>query len=177
MFFVKSTPNEYLIVGHGGRIRNLGPAASAFQPSWATHVLVPSTQQEAIFEMRQESRDGIPLRFKGSALYRIVDPVRAARLYNFSAAGGVAEINTHIRGVCLFALREQVSHMTMVECMEQRKSTLTETVASALRPIATGGSGELEGANLSCYGEGAPLAAALAPLADLLKVSVRAMAH
>ncbi|MBK8185401.1 MAG: hypothetical protein IPK63_21830 [Candidatus Competibacteraceae bacterium] len=76
-FFVKSNAHEYLIVGRGGAIRNRGPAASAFLPPGATHVLVPSTQQEAIFEMRQESKDGIPLRFKGSAIYWIDEPVTA----------------------------------------------------------------------------------------------------
>lgn len=143
-FFVKSNAHEYLIVGRGGAIRNLGPAASAFLPPGATHVLVPSTQQEAIFEMRQESKDGIPLRFKGSAIYWIDEPVTAAKHYDFTqgAAAGVAEINAHARGVCLFALREQVSHMTMVECIEQRKTTLTEAVAAALRQVAHGQAGQ-----------------------------------
>lgn len=143
-FFAKSNPHEYLIIGRSGAIRNLGPAASAFLPPGATHVLVPSTQQEAIFEMRQESKDGIPLRFKGSAIYWIDDPMTAARHYDFTqgAAAGVAEINAHAKGVCLFALREQVSHMTMVECIEQRKTTLTEAVAAALRQVAHGQAGQ-----------------------------------
>lgn len=143
-FFVKSNPHEYLIVGRGGAIRNLGPAASAFLTPGATHVLVPSTQQEAIFEMRQESKDGIPLRFKGSAIYWIDDPATAAKHYDFTrgAGAGVAEINAHAKGVCLFALREQVSHMTMVECIEQRKTTLTEAVAVALREVAHGQDGQ-----------------------------------
>lgn len=90
--------------------------------------------------MRQESKDGIPLRFKGSAIYWIDDPVIAAKHYDFTqgAAAGIAEVNAHAKGVCLFALREQVSHMTMVECIEQRKTTLTEAVATALRDVAHG---------------------------------------
>lgn len=58
------------------------------------------------------------------------------------AGAGVAEINAHAKGVCLFALREQVSHMTMAECIEQRKTTLTEAVAAALREVAHGRDGQ-----------------------------------
>lgn len=138
MFFVKANPNEYLIVGHGGKITNRGAAASAFLRPGATYVLIPSTQQEATFVMTQESKDGIPLRFKGLVIYRIDDPETAARRFNFTKRTGTEEINVLINHVCLGELREIVSHMTMHECIEQRKTTLTESVASALRQIAHG---------------------------------------
>lgn len=142
MFFVKANPNEYLVVGHGGRVENRGPAASAFlRPGW-THVLVPGTQQEADFCMTQESRDGIPLRFKGIAIYRINDPETAARRFNFARRAGIEEINTLVTHVCLGELRETVSHLTMDECIEQRKTTLTDRVVLALREVSSGGGAE-----------------------------------
>ena len=143
MIFVKANPNEYLIVGHGGKITNRGAAASAFLRPGATYVLIPSTQQEATFAMTQESKDGIPLRFKGLVIYRIGDPETAAKRFDFTEEKGPDEINALINHVCLGELREIVSHMTMHECIEQRKTTLTESVASALRQIAQGqGPGE-----------------------------------
>ena len=54
----------------------------------AIYVLVPSTKQEATFEFTQETKDGIPLRFKGIIIYRITDPLAAARLFDFSAGTG-----------------------------------------------------------------------------------------
>jgi hypothetical protein len=69
MPFITANPNEYLIVGHQGQIVNRGVAARAFLWPGTPYVLLSSTQQEAPFEMTQESRDGIPLRFKGIVVY------------------------------------------------------------------------------------------------------------
>src|SRR4029077_5068938 len=96
------------------------------------YVLVPNTKQEAPFEFTQETKDGIPLRFKGTFIYRIVDPVAAARLFDFSTGGGGGGITPSLTHVCLGELRHTVSHMTMAECIEQRKTTLSGVVAAAL---------------------------------------------
>lgn len=138
MFFVKAKPNEYLVIGQRGKIKNRGAAASAFLRPGSTYVLIPSTQQEATFAMTQESKDGIPLRFKGIVIYRINDPETAARRFNFASGTGHKDINALISHVCLGELRDIVSHMTMEECIEQRKTTLTDAVASALRHVVQG---------------------------------------
>jgi hypothetical protein len=137
MRFVKAGPSEYLVIGRRGRIINRGTAASAFLWPGSTYVLVPSTQQEATFEMTQESKDSIPLRFKGIVIYRVVDPEVAARRFDFSS-GGNDQIKALIGHVCLGELRATVSHLTMAECIEQRKTTLTDSVASALREVTEG---------------------------------------
>jgi flotillin len=142
MRFVKANPNEYLVVGRGGRITNRGVAASAFLWPGSTHVLIPSTQQEATFEMTQESKDSIPLRFKGIIIYRIVDPAAAARRFNFTNAKGHEQINDLLSHVCLGELRAVVAHLTMDECITQRKTTLTDAVATALRQVIQGREGD-----------------------------------
>src|SRR5262245_35352002 len=85
MRFVQANPNEYLVVARRGRINSRGVAGSAFLWPGSTYVRIPSTQQEAAFEMTQESKDSIPLRFKGIVIYRIVDPETAARRFDFTA--------------------------------------------------------------------------------------------
>jgi hypothetical protein len=87
MRFIKANPNEYLVLGRRGTITNLGVAASAFLWPGTTFVLIPSTQQETCFEMTQETKDGVPLRFKGIVIYRVVEPAAAARRFDF--AGGL----------------------------------------------------------------------------------------
>jgi hypothetical protein len=140
MPFVKANPNEYLVVGRGGKVTNRGLAASAFLWPGSAYVLVPSTQQEAAFEMTQETKDGIPLRFKGIVIYRIVDPEVAARQFDFSRqADGHQQIKTLISHVCLGELRAVVARLTMQECIEQRKTTLTDAVAAALTPMTSAG--------------------------------------
>lgn len=132
MSFVRAMPNQYLLAGRGGRLENRGSAVQVFLWPGTVHVLVPSTKQEATFEFTQETQDGIPLRFKGLVVYRITDPVAAARVFEFSPGAETAQINTLLTHICLGELRHAVSHMTMVECIEQRKTTLTNVIREAL---------------------------------------------
>jgi len=129
---VKAGPNQYLLVGRKGTLENRGSAVSVFLRPGTIFVLVPSTKQEAAFEFTQETKDGIPLRFKGIVIYRITDPAAAARLFDFSSGAGIMQINTMLTHICLGELRHAVSHMTMAECIEQRKTTLSGVVEAAL---------------------------------------------
>lgn len=138
---VKAGPNQYLLVGRNGILENRGSAVQAILRPGTVFVLVPSSKQEATFEFTQETKDGIPLRFKGIVLYRITDPVAAARLFDFGAGAGVSQITTMLAHVCLGELRHAVSHMTMVECIEQRKTTLSDVVGTALRDTIQAGDG------------------------------------
>jgi regulator of protease activity HflC (stomatin/prohibitin superfamily) len=88
--------------------------------------------------MTQESVDGIPLRFKGMVLYQISAPEIVASRFDFSSNQGQEEIKTMISHVCLGELRAVVAHMTMKECIEQRKTTLTDTVRNALQQVING---------------------------------------
>jgi hypothetical protein len=133
MPIVRAGPNQYLLVGRRGALENRGTAVQAVLRPGTIYVLVPCTKQEATFEFTQETKDGIPLRFKGTFIYRISDPGSAARLFDFSAGDGAAQITTLLTHVCLGELRHAVSHMTMVECIEQRKTTLSGVVEAALQ--------------------------------------------
>jgi len=132
MPIVKAGPSQYLLVGRHGRLENHGSAVQAILRPGTIYVLVPGTKQEASFEFTQDTKDGIPLRFKGTFIYRVVDPVAAARLFDFGA-GGIGEITTALTHVCLGELRHAISHMTMVECIEERKTTLSGVVQAALQ--------------------------------------------
>ena len=144
---VKAGPNQYLLVGRKGTLENRGSAVSVFLRPGTIFVLVPSTKQEAAFEFTQETRDGIPLRFKGIVNYRITDPGAAARLFDFSSGAGVGQISTLLTHICLGELRHAVSHMTMAECIEQRKTTLSGVVEAALQATIHG-----EDAQASAWG-------------------------
>jgi regulator of protease activity HflC (stomatin/prohibitin superfamily) len=141
MRFIKANPNQYLVVGRRGRVSNRGVAASAFLWPGSTFVLIPSTQQEATFEMTQESKDSIPLRFKGIVVYRVVDAEATARRFDFSGSDGHQQIKSLLGHVCLGELRAVVAHLTMEECIEQRKTILTDAVESALREVIRGRDG------------------------------------
>ncbi len=53
-------------------------------------------------------------------------------MFDFTDGDGTTQITTLLTHVCYGELRHAVSHMTMVECIEQRKTTLSGVVAAAL---------------------------------------------
>jgi hypothetical protein len=130
---VRAGPNQYLLVGRKGVLENRGSAVQTYLRPGTIYVLVPSTKQEAAFEFTQETKDGVPLRFKGTFIYRVADPVAAAAMFDFTTGDGTAQITTLLTHVCYGQLRHAVSHMTMVECIEQRMTTLSGVVAEALQ--------------------------------------------
>ena len=138
MAFGKANPNEYLVVGENGKIVNYGTGVNVFLWPGTIWVVIPATKQEATFEMTQETKDGIPLHFKGIVVYRIIDPAAAAQSFNFTGRTGLTEISNLIRNICLGELRSTVSGMTMNECIEQRKTVLTVAVDKALRKVVQG---------------------------------------
>lgn len=139
MRFVKAGPNEFLVTGRRGRVRNRGTAASALLWPGTSFVRIPSTKQEARFELTQESKDGVPLRFKGIVIYRVVEPVVAARHFDFAGGAGHAQIQGLLADICLGELRALVSHLTMAECVEGRKTTLSGAIAATLAEVVGGG--------------------------------------
>ena len=102
---VKAGPNEYLLVARNGALENRGSAVSAWLRPGTVWVIVPGAKQEATFEFTQETRDGIPLRFKGVILYRIAHPVATARLFDFAGGTGIARISELLTHVVLGELR------------------------------------------------------------------------
>ena len=135
---VQSKPNEFLVVGRRGKLRDLGLGSSAVVWPWTSFVTVSAARREAPFELTQETRDGIPLRMKGVIVYRVVDAVAVAARFDFSGDGhaAVASLLAH---VALGELRAVATLMTMKECIEQRKTVLTGAVASALTALVEGG--------------------------------------
>lgn len=140
MPFVKAGSAEFLLVGKGGRLENKGTAIQAWLRPGSIHIRVPSTKVEAAFEFTQETKDGIPLRFKGIFVYRVTDPVTAARQFDFwDINEGVQQVTALLTHILLGELRDAVSHLTMDECIENRKTTLTGVAARALGTAVRGG--------------------------------------
>ncbi len=132
MPFVRTKPSEFLVTADHGRLVSRGAAVRLFLRPGTPHVKVPGDQRETCFEMTQETRDGIPLRFKGNVVFRIVAPALTAQLFDFTSFAGLEAMQALISKACLGELRDRVSHMTMKECIEERKTTLTGAVRDAL---------------------------------------------
>lgn len=57
-------------------------------------------------------------------------------MFDFAAAG-CEEMKTLIGHICLGELRATAAHLSMTECIEQRKTTLTDAVRAALAQVAS----------------------------------------
>ncbi len=139
MFFfrrITAKPSESLVVVHKGKIQNMGNGASTVVYPWDSWVFIPTSTIEHCFQMHQESIDGITLRFKGVVIYRIVDVEHVASLFDFSSGGD--PISHAIGDICLGELRAIVAAMSMEQCINERKTTLTEHLKEAVLPIAEG---------------------------------------
>lgn len=51
MAFATAGPNQYLVIGQDGKVSNRGTGVRTFLWPGTTYVLIPSTKQEATFEM------------------------------------------------------------------------------------------------------------------------------
>jgi hypothetical protein len=144
MPFVKAGAGEFLLVGRNGKLENRGVAIQTWLSRGSIWIRVPATKVEAAFEFTQETRDGMPLRFKGIFVYRVTDPTTAAGHFDFwNITEGVAAVTALLTHVLLGELRDAVSHLTMIECIENRKTTLTGVAVQALETAVSGGeSGE-----------------------------------
>ncbi|HEY5630099.1 MAG TPA: hypothetical protein VIR16_11365, partial [Candidatus Limnocylindrales bacterium] len=140
MPLVKAGSAEFLLVGQHGTLVNKGTAIQTWLRPGSIYIRVPSTKVEAAFEFTQETKDGIPLRFKGIFVYRVTDPIVAARHFDFWDIGeGIGQVTALLTHVLLGELRDAVSHLTMPECIEGRKTTLTGVAAQALATAVAGG--------------------------------------
>jgi len=122
----------------GGRLENALRVHCSLRPG-TSGSSCPAASRRPAFEFTQETKDGIPLRFKGIVIYRVTDPVAAARLFDFGHGAGIAQGSNLLTHVCLGELRHAVSHMTMAECIEQRKTVLSGAAEAALLETIRGG--------------------------------------
>ncbi|MBL8918016.1 MAG: hypothetical protein JNJ54_04075 [Myxococcaceae bacterium] len=138
---VTAKVSEFLVVRRRRGLENLGAGATALLWPGMSCVTVSAARHEACFELTQETSDGIPLRMKGLVVYRVVDPVAVAQRFDFSEGAGHEQVQSLLSHICLGELRAVATLMTMQECIEQRKTTLTGAVAKAVE-AATHAEGE-----------------------------------
>lgn len=129
---VTAKVSEFLVVRRRKGLENLGAGATVMLWPGMSCVTISAARQEACFELTQETSDGIPLRMKGIVVYRVVDPVAVAQRFDFSSGAGHEQVQSLLAHICLGELRAVATLMSMRECIEQRKTTLTSAVATAV---------------------------------------------
>lgn len=132
---IKSNSNEYLLISKNGVVINKGRAASHVVMPGISYTIVSAAQQKSNFAMTQESKDGISLRFKGVVIYHVEKPEIASLHFDFNTSNGLDSIKDLIAEICYGEIRDIVSHLTMEECIEQRKELLSTSLRKKLSEV------------------------------------------
>src|SRR5688572_25825001 len=139
--FIAAKPSEYLIHVRRGQVveRTTGQGASCFKWPWDSVAIVPTTNNRLQFVADQVTREKIGVEITGLAVYRIVDPLIAFRMLNFSFAERASEkLQELLREMFVGAARRLVANLSVEECLTRRKEGIAEELMREIAPVVSG---------------------------------------
>ncbi|HZH78828.1 MAG TPA: SPFH domain-containing protein [Archangium sp.] len=142
---VTARPSEFLIHMRRGRVRDVsGQGASCFKLPGDAVAIVPTSVQRLQFTADQVTSEKVGVQVTGLAVYRIVDPLVAFRMLNFSfperAQEKLAEL---LRQMFVGAVRRLVANLSVEECLTRRKEGIATELMREIAPVVSG-KGRLE---------------------------------
>ncbi len=150
---VTARPSEFLIHMRRGRVREVsGQGASCFKLPGDAVAIVPTSVQRLQFTADQVTSEKVGVQVTGLAVYRIVDPLVAFRMLNFSfperAQQKLAEL---LREMFVGAVRRLVANLSVEECLSKRKEGIATELMREIAPVVSG-KGRLEDRSDSGWG-------------------------
>jgi uncharacterized membrane protein YqiK len=150
---VTARPSEFLIHMRRGRVRDVsGQGASCFKLPGDAVAIVPTSVQRLQFTADQVTSEKVGVQVTGLAVYRIVDPLVAFRMLNFSfperAQEKLAEL---LRQMFVGAVRRLVANLSVEECLTRRKEGIATELMREIAPVVSG-KGRLEDRSDSGWG-------------------------
>lgn len=137
---VTARPSEFLIHMRRGRVRDVsGQGASCFKLPGDAVAIVPTSVQRLQFTADQVTSEKVGVQVTGLAVYRIVDPLVAFRMLNFSfperAQEKLAEL---LRQMFVGAVRRLVANLSVEECLTRRKEGIASELLREIAPVVSG---------------------------------------
>ncbi|OJT16688.1 hypothetical protein BO221_48605 [Archangium sp. Cb G35] len=137
---VTARPSEFLIHMRRGRVREVsGQGASCFKLPGDAVAIVPTSVQRLQFTADQVTNEKVGVQVTGLAVYRIVDPLVAFRMLNFSfperAQQKLAEL---LREMFVGAVRRLVANLSVEECLSKRKEGIATELMKEIAPVVSG---------------------------------------
>ncbi|HEX5746962.1 MAG TPA: SPFH domain-containing protein [Archangium sp.] len=137
---VTARPSEFLIHMRRGRVRDVsGQGASCFKLPGDAVAIVPTSVQRLQFTADQVTNEKVGVQVTGLAVYRIVDPLVAFRMLNFSfperAQQKLAEL---LREMFVGAVRRLVANLSVEECLSKRKEGIATELMKEIAPVVSG---------------------------------------
>jgi len=144
--WVAARPSEYLVCTRNGLIdrKRSGQGARVFKWPWQSIAIVPTTLQRIEFTADQITRERVGVSVTGIAVYRIVEPLLAFRVLNFSFGEAASEkLAATLREMFVGSARRLVANLSLDDCLSRRKEAIAGYLMQEIAPIV-GGEGALD---------------------------------
>lgn len=141
---ISAKPSEYLVHFRGGKLRerSSGQGASCFKWPSDTVAVIPTTLKEVLFEASQITSDNVDVKIRGMGIYRIADPRRTFRLFNFSFRERAEQkLAFAIADMCRSTAKWLVSNMSVEECIRKRKEEIAAELRREIAQVVGGENG------------------------------------
>ncbi|MDY7229679.1 SPFH domain-containing protein [Hyalangium rubrum] len=137
---ITARPSEFLIHMRRGRVREVsGQGASCFKLPGDAVAIVPTSVQRLQFTADQVTSEKVGVQVTGLAVYRIVDPLVAFRMLNFSFPERASEkLQELLREMFVGAARRLVANLSVEECLTRRKEGIAEELMREIAPVVSG---------------------------------------
>lgn len=140
---VSAKPSEYLIHMRRGQLRpTSGQGASCFKLPGDSVAVVPTTVQKLQFTADQVTLEKVGVEVTGLAVYRIVEPLIAFRMLNFSFPERAQEkLEALLVDMFAGAVRRLVASLSVEERLTRRKDGLAGELMREIAPVVSGRGG------------------------------------
>ncbi|MBN1203787.1 MAG: SPFH domain-containing protein [Myxococcaceae bacterium] len=137
---ISARPSEFLIHMRRGRVREVsGQGASCFKFPGDAVAIVPTSVQRLQFTADQVTSEKVGVSVTGLAVYRIVDPLVAFRMLNFSFPERASEkLQELLREMFVGAARRLVANLSVEECLTRRKEGIASELMREIAPVVSG---------------------------------------
>lgn len=137
--FIAAKPSEFLVRMRGGQVVASGQGATVFKWPWDSVAVVPTTVQRLQFSADQITAEKTGVKVTGIVVYRIAEPLIAARMLNFSFPERAQEkLALMMEEMCMGATRRLVANLTVEECLTRRKDALSVELIREIAPVVSG---------------------------------------
>ncbi len=142
--WVSARPSEFLLRMRGGQVAAAGQGVTVFKWPWDSIAIVPTTVQRLHFVADQITQEKVGVKVTGIAVYRVAEPIIAARMLNFSYPERAQEkLAEMMEEMCVGASRRLIANLSVEQVLTQRKDALARELVHEIAPVV-GGEGRRE---------------------------------
>ncbi|MGV3623058.1 MAG: hypothetical protein ACO1OB_19720 [Archangium sp.] len=142
--WISAKPSEFLIRMRGGHVVAAGQGATVFKWPWDSIAIVPTTVQRLHFVADQITQEKVGVKVTGIAVYRVAEPLIAARMLNFSFPERAQEkLAEMMEEMCVGASRRLIANLSIEQVLTRRKDALARELVREIAPVVSG-EGRLE---------------------------------